>query len=158
MNKRISLTLAAISLLAASPAMADQKLVVTDSSSETTVASYQLSDISKLSFADGNLVVSLTGDKTEQVALTTSLVLKFDGGTSAISQVGGTDTDVHVAYDGNMLSATGVKGANAAVYTIGGQKAVALSSWDGSPVSTAALASGVYILKVNNKSFKFIKK
>lgn len=158
MNKRFSLTLAAISLLAASPALADQKLVVTDSSSETTVASYQLSDISNLSFADGNLVVSLSGDKTEQVPLTTSLVLKFDGVATAISQVDDTDADVRIAYDGSQFSATGVKGANAALYTIGGQKVIALSSWNGSPVSTATLANGVYILKVNNQSFKFIKK
>ena len=35
---------------------------------------------------------------------------------------------------------------------------MSLKAWDGTPVSTDALSSGVYILKVNNKSIKFVKK
>ena len=48
--------------------------------------------------------------------------------------------------------------ANAAIYNIQGQRAMSLKAWDGTPVSTDALSSGVYILKVNNKSIKFVKK
>ncbi len=30
--------------------------------------------------------------------------------------------------------------------------------WDGTPVETSTLPKGVYIFKVNNNTFKFIKK
>ena len=59
----------------------------------------------------------------------------------------------------NTISVAGLaKAENAAIYSIGGEKVVNLMSWNGSPVNVGSLSNGVYILKVNNKSFKFIKK
>ena len=64
-----------------------------------------------------------------------------------------------MVYDGNTISVAGLaKAENAAIYSIGGEKVVDLKSWNGNPVNVGSLTNGVYILKVNNKSFKFIKK
>lgn len=49
MNKKFTLTFALLSLLAVGNAHADSKLVAVDSPSATTLASFSLSDISKLS-------------------------------------------------------------------------------------------------------------
>ena len=66
---------------------------------------------------------------------------------------------LQVGFDGNTISVAGrAKAENDAIYSIGGEKVVNLKSWNGSPVNVGSLSNGMYILKVNNKSFKFIKK
>lgn len=159
MNKKFTLALAAFSLLTVGKANADTKLVAVDSPTATTVASFSLNDISKLSFAGDKMVVTMTDKSSKEVALSTSLVLKFDNTETAISHVSGAGSSLKLAYDGSLLSAAGLdRSADAAIYSVGGQKVLNLKSWNGSPVSTESLADGVYILKVNNKSFKFVKK
>ena len=160
MNKKFTLTFALLSLLAVGNAHADSKLVAVDSPSATTLASFSLSDISKLSFADGKMVVTLSDETTKEVALNTNLVLKFeDVTTSIIAGVTDNASKLQVVFDGNTISVAGLaKAENAAIYSIGGEKVVNLKSWNGSPVNVGSLTNGVYILKVNNKSFKFIKK
>ena len=151
MNKKFTLTFALLSLLAVGNAHADSKLVAVDSPSATTLASFSLSDISKLSFADGKMMVTLSDETTKEVALNTNL--------TAIAGVTDNDSKLQVVYDGNTISVAGLaKAENAAIYSIGGEKVVNLKSWNGSQVNVGSLSNGVYILKVNNKSFKFIKK
>lgn len=159
MNKKLTLTFALAALLAAGNANADTKLVAKDTSTSTTITSFSLGDISQLQFADGNLVVTLNDKTTRNVALSTTLELTFDDVATAIGQVKTSGNALGIAYDGQQLSASGIDGtAEAAVYSIGGQKVIDLKAWNGIAVSTASLESGVYILKVNNKSFKFVKK
>lgn len=159
MNKKFTLTFALLSLLAAGNAYAEGKLMAVDSPSAKVVASFSLDDISKLSFADGKMLVTMSDKSVKEVALNTQLALKFDGVETSIKGVANNETKLQVAYDGNNISVAGLaKAANAAIYSVGGQKIVDLKAWNGSPVNVGSLANGVYILKVNNKSFKFIKK
>ena len=159
MNKKFTLTFALLSLLTAGNAYADGKLLAVDSPSAKVVESFSLGDISKLSFADGKMKVTMSDKSVKEVALNTQLVLKFDGVETSIKGVANNETKLQVAYDGNNISVAGLaKAANAAIYSVGGQKIVDLKAWNGSPVNVGSLANGVYILKVNNKSFKFIKK
>ena len=105
------------------------------------------------------MMVILSDKTTKEVALNTNLVLKFEDVTTSIAGVTDNASKLQVAYDGNTISVAGLaKAENAAIYSIGGEKVVNLKSWNGSPVNVGSLTNGVYILKVNNKSFKFIKK
>ena len=159
MDKKFILTCAALSLLAVGKASADQKMVVTDTSTSTVLGSFGLGDISKLSFAEGKMTVTMNDKSTQDVALSTSLVLQFEDVATAISQVDAAKGKLQVAYDGEFLSFAGLGGvADAAVYSMGGEKVLGLKGWNGKPVSVASLGRGVYIIKVNNKSFKFVKK
>ena len=159
MTKKSTLILAVLSLLAVGSARADKKLVVTDSSSETPLASFPLGSIDKLSFAEGSVVFNLAGESEQSFALSNTTVLKFVDGETAISQVAGNAGDIKLSVADGSIAASGIKTpAAAALYTVGGQKVINLKAWTGTPVSTARLADGVYILKVNNKSFKFVKK
>ena len=159
MNKKLTLTFAMTALLAAGNANADTKLVALDAVNNTTIASFDLGNISKLHFADGNLVVTLSDETIQSVALSTSLQLKFDETTTAISQLKTTSGTFGIVYDGQLLSASGLDGTcDAAIYNISGQRVSNLKAWNGSPVSTASLSSGMYIIKANNKSLKFVKK
>ena len=159
MNKKLTLTFAMTALLAVGNANADTKLVALDVSQGTTLASFNLGNISKLQFAEGNLVVTLDDETTQSVALSTSLQLKFDETTTAISQLKTTAGTLGIVYNGQQLSLSGLNGTcNAAIYNVSGQRVSNLKAWDGSPISTASLVSGVYIIKVNNQSLKFVKK
>ena len=159
MNIKLTLTCAALSLLAVGNVRADQKMVVTDTSTSTVLGSYSLGDISKFAFADGQLTVTMSDESTHDIALSTTLKLQFGDDATAISQVGAAGGAMQVAYDGENISLSGLDGAaDAAVYSVGGQKVLGLKAWNGAPASVASLGRGVYILKVNNKSFKFVRK
>lgn len=159
MNRKSILTSAVLALLAVGQVGADNKFVVTDTASSAQLMSVNLSDVKSIGFADGNMVVTLADETTKTVGLTTTTVLQFEGEATAIAPVvGGTD-GLDVKYAGGFVSATGLAAlADAAVYNVSGQKVMNLRAWDGSPISTAELGCGVYILKVNNKSVKFVKR
>ena len=123
MNKKFTLTFALLSLLAVGNAHADSKLVAVDSPSATTLASFSLSDISKLSFADGKMMVTLSDKTTREVALNTNLVLKFEDVTTAIAGVTDNASKLQVVYDGNTISVAGLaKAENAGQWKFSGDK------------------------------------
>lgn len=160
MNKKFFLTLAAFSVLTVGLVRADNKLVVTDSSTKTVMASVKLGDVKKLTFSDGKLVVTLADLTTQETPLTTRLALTFgESTTTSISPVKEENGQLKLLLDDGQLAVKGLSEAtDATLYTVGGQVVTSLKGWDGSPVSTTALGEGVYILKLNNKTFKFVKK
>ena len=159
MNRKSILTSAVLALLAMGQVYADNKFVVSDTSSSKQLMSVNLSDVKSIGFADGNMIVTLADETTKSVGLTTTTVLQFEGDVTAIAPVVGGADGIEVKYVGGLVSATGLaEPADAAVYNVSGQKVLNLRAWDGSPVSTAELGCGVYILKVNNKSIKFVKR
>lgn len=155
MNKKPTLTLAALMLLATGSVSADNKLIVADASTEQSVAEVALSSVSKMSFAGGKLVVTLADATTKEVPVTLNTVIRLEGDATAIGDA--VADSVQIAYSDELLSATGLEKATATLYSLGGQQVLRMASWDGSPISTASLSRGVYILKVNNQSFKFVK-
>ena len=159
MNRKSILTSAVLALLAMGQVHADNKFVVSDTSSSKQLMSVNLSDVKSIGFADGNMVVTLADETTKTLGLTTTTVLQFEGDVTAIAPVVGGADGIEVKYVGGLVSATGLaEPADAAVYNVSGQKVLNIRAWDGSPVSTAELGCGVYILKVNNKSIKFVKR
>ncbi len=159
MNKKNFLALAALAVLAVGSVQADSKLVVTDSSTKTVVASAKLGDVKKLTFTGGKLVVTLSDLTTQETPLTAHLALTFGESTTSISPVAGENGQLKIQLSGEQLAVSGLSAAtDATLYAVGGQVVASLKGWDGSPVSTAALGKGIYILKLNNKTFKFVKK
>lgn len=157
MNKKRTLIMAALVLLAAGRMSADNKLVVADSSTEQDVAEARLSEVSKLSFTGGKLVITLANETTKEVALTTGTVIRLEGDATALGNVASNATEI--SYSGDQLSATGLTApVAAALYAMSGQQLLSVASWDGSPISTASLERGVYIFKINNQSLKFVKR
>lgn len=159
MNRKSILTSAVLALLAVGQVYADNKFVVTDTSSSQQLMSVNLSDVKSIGFADGNMVVTFANETTKTVGLTTTTVLQFEGEATAIAPVVGGADGFEVKCVGGFVSATGLDApADAAIYNVSGQRVMNFRAWDGSPVSTAELGCGVYIFKVNNKSIKFVKR
>ena len=99
---------------------------------ETTI---NYSGVDHLSFAYGlNKVEGLVSDGT-------SLALRENPVSDVLDLIG---------FDGNE--------ADVYVYDLSGALKLKVSAWNGSPIGVAQLSQGVYILKVNNSTIKFIKK
>ena len=159
MNRKTILTSAILALFAVGQSYADNSFVVKDSNTGKKQLEEKLSTVSRICFKDGKMEVRFADKTTRELALTNSTVLYFEGEPTSVTKVVGGDEGLQVMYADGFVSANGLTSpAHAAIYNISGQRAMSLKAWDGTPVSTDALSSGVYILKVNNKSIKFVKK
>ncbi len=108
------------------------KLQVFTNSTETPAAEFSLADITSLTFADN--------------------------GTQGIETTTEGNRTFSIAFGNGILSAAGLNGARMAVYDLSGKRIVGISSWDGSAVPLQNVTNGVYVLTIDNQTFKFIKK
>ena len=86
--------------------------------------------------------------------------LVFYNPTAGIGDVTAEETDLRLVVNGNLVSLDGwTPGtvARATVYSVSGQAVYVDGAWDGSAIDVARLPQGIYILKVNNNSYKFRK-
>lgn len=134
---------------------AAEDLVVKTGSGSTKFA---LTDVTSLKFNEGKLQVFTSASETPtEFNLADIESLKFDGVTQGIQSTMN-DKKFNLTFSNGILSATGLEGARTAVYDISGKRMLDISSWDGSAVSLQNLTNGVYVIKINNQTFKFIKK
>ncbi len=145
--------------MAGAAAKAQTDVVVTKLNGEQQ--KFDLADVSKFYFNDGAMnVVTLPAGTSTAVKLSDLLNIKFVPNPTAIDNITGNGNQgVKFAYDGHLLSVSGMTdAASAAIYSADGRKMMGAEHWDGTPVETSSLPKGVYIFKVNNNTFKFIKK
>lgn len=160
MNKKKTIAAVALMTLAGATAQAQSQaeMVVTKLNGEQH--KFELSDMRKFDFGDGAMsIVSLT-KPVATVSLSSLRSIKFVGIADAIGSIIGDGSQrVRFTFDGNKLSATGVdRNASAAVFTTDGRKIMGAGHWDGTSFDVSGLPKGMYIFKVNNNTFKFIKK
>lgn len=68
------------------------------------------------------------------------------------------ENDINIRYDGMMLMIDGcTAGSRLTVYDISGRPVISQSVQESAQISTDQLTAGVYILRINNKTFKFSK-
>ncbi len=159
MNRKTTLLTAALLLMAGATAKAQTDVVVTKLNGEEQ--KFDLADVSKFYFGDGAMnVVTLPAGTATALNLSDLMNIRFVSRTNAIDNIAGNGNQgVKFAYDGNRLSVSGMdNAASAAIYSADGRKMMGADHWDGTPVETTSLPKGVYIFKVNNNTFKFIKK
>lgn len=150
----LQMALVALSLTAATAVRAADVVVVSTPPSSSAVA---LRDVVSIKFASGKVTVSTRQGSVQETALTDATTIKFGSTATGITQTAAAD-GIRILYSQGWLSAEGASQAHAAIYSLSGQQMAAYSAWDGTPVSTAQLPSGVYVFKVNNKTLKFVKK
>lgn len=124
-----------------SSAWADTKMHVEYSSSQAQTKSFVLTDATKLTFGQGAMTVSETGAASESIKLSDIAKIKFTSSTGIESAVA--DSDIAGKLD---------------VYSLQGFHVLSMESWQGRDFSSLDLPAGIYIAKVNNTTFKFIKK
>lgn len=66
-------------------------------------------------------------------------------------------SDIAISYDGRTLNVTTAEAAQLRLFDVSGRPVISERISGNAQVSTENLSAGVYILKVNNKTFKFSK-
>ena len=113
-------------------------LVVNPLESWQKTYSFHLSDVRNLSFHDGKLNVELASAETTAIPLSEISEVKFDSR--------------------NGIETNGVSGNTAlSVYSTDGRLCLYRPVYDGSAIDVAGLPRGVYVVVVDNSSFKFAK-
>jgi len=137
-------TLFALALLVAAPAaQADIIVLQTDG----TVATQQaVSNVQKITFADGSVNVALTDGTTQTTAISATRKIYFSDDETGIREI-----------FGNTVATNG-RGTLRVIDAAGRTVLERALSADANDVSLDALPNGVYILNLNGKSTKILKK
>ena len=133
----------ALFAVAATAAQADIIVLQTDGTVATQEA---VSNVQKITFADGNVCVALTDGSTQTSAISATRKIYFSDDETGIQSI-----------FGNTLSTAG-RGTLRVVDAAGRVVLQRTLSADAADVSLDALPNGVYILSLNGKSTKILKR
>ena len=125
----------------------------------STLGSVMLSTTSEITFADGNMVVA-NGSDSQSFSLSEIAELTFDITMSAVDNIREDLTgDINVSMIDGVLTVTVPDGAPAAVsvFSMAGYQVASSAAAGTVTVDLKPLAPGVYIIRANNKTIKFIR-
>lgn len=134
-----------------------QDIVVQTSSGGQT--SVPLDNVRKITFDNGNMVLSTNGNENFELPLDDIMKILFDEDGSNVDRI---VTDANLKLVRNSRNSIGVTGletaADARIVNTAGSIVMIQRQWSGSDINISALPSGVYVLVVgNNNIFKFSK-
>lgn len=154
------LLLICIMAAAATMAKAQSTMVVQSSSDADKKSSVKLEDISKLTFADNNVVVTMNnGAADRKFDMNAFNKLTFDNSPVGIAGTTAEKSGLLFVYDGESISVSGLaKAAPVVVYNASGAVVESKKAWNGSKLSVTALPEGMYLLSVEGVPYKFLKK
>ena len=122
--------------------------------------SWRLQDVGKVTFDGGNIVVKLAMD-TYAVDINEVMSIKFtdyvEPDPSSIEKI---DTDVahvRITNDENAIRILGTRDASVAIWSMTGQQIYDNRRWQGEEINISHLDRGIYIITINNTTFKFKK-
>ncbi|MDE7496503.1 MAG: T9SS type A sorting domain-containing protein [Muribaculaceae bacterium] len=156
--------LAWMAIVAAASASANTTMTVTyfDDSREATVVN--LLDGSRLVFGgEPAFDFSNCGSAPGRINVADVKRITFEGKWTGVEGVSKEATSLRLRSNPveAILSVEGYDGSKPAVvsiYSIAGREALHVENWKGEDINVSHLPTGVYILRINNSTLKFIKK
>ena len=138
----------------------DQMLVTMNDG--TAEQKYALVDVGKLFFDTENVFVTQKAAATNSIPLTSILSIKFVDSTVTGLRTHDTveKNNLRIAIAADIITIYGWNSkekTTAAIYAASGTMVWTDRKWNGNTISTQSLPKGVYILKINNQTFKFSK-
>ncbi|WP_077196457.1 T9SS type A sorting domain-containing protein [Prevotella ihumii] len=160
MKKRLfSIVGTAIMTMGFSQVHAQTQLVVTPQSG--AVGKYALTDIQKITFAADGMHIIGSAFTVEPVwKLSAIKDIRFVKTTDGIGKVGNTETgEIKISQRGDMLYINGLNAeqTDVAIYDLKGRAMLRTKVADGEGIDASSLQHGVFIIKVKNTTFKFVK-
>lgn len=137
----------------------DIKLVV-NLANGASQQEFVVSDIGKLAFDENSFSIIAKDGTVSPFNFEQVRSIKFADITTGIGTIDATTNGLKPYYRNGYLGIDGWQGgekAQATVYNVSGMTVVRMNNWDGTPIPTDNLASGVYIFNVNNNTIKFVK-
>lgn len=149
------------SCLISSSALADNGIKIkVFCSYDTSSKEFAIDEIRKIAFNNDGMTFLFKDEATPEEFFEYGDVgsMKFEEISTSIENVKSEkDGNIEIAYDGRMIKVSGCDAAQLRVFDIAGRPVISENISGEATISTENLASGVYILKVNNKTFKFNK-
>lgn len=129
----------------------DFSLYVTTSGASSE---YQLSSLQKITFSNGNVVLTTSSGKTVSFAISSISKMYFGATSTAIQQLA---ADSQATWDGTSLVFDSGRGI-VNIYRPSGLLVASQTIDGGATISLADLPRGVYIVRIDGKSFKISKR
>lgn len=143
---------ALMALTCTSASADDYKYLTVDQNSGEV--SFEVSNITKITFDATNMVLHLADGKTQQLPLAGLSRMFFAATSSSIAAVA--DTKSKIQFSDGMLRATVAPGENLTLYNMKGEQV--FSSSETGTFDLKTLTKGVYIVKVGKETRKVINK
>lgn len=146
-----------VSLLVGLGSSFAQNIVVQSTSGQQT--SVPLDNVKKITFDNGNLLLSTNGSDDFELPLDDILKIFFKEGDAGVDRIV-TDANLKLVRNSrNSIGVTGLETAtDARIVNTAGSIVMIQRQWNGSDIDISALPSGVYVLVVGtNNIFKFSK-
>ena len=142
-----------------SPMQAQVKLVV--HSVDGTLLTTSLDEVKSLVFNESGFSVNpLKGQSLGTFDFSKVSKIEFVSETTGIGDLIANPSRLGLSVSRSSLKVTGWnagESATVALYSMSGQCCYQDNSWSGEVINISTLPSGVYVLKVNNETFKFSK-
>lgn len=150
---------AAIMLSATLAVEAASNLVVHYKSGQTSPQEFPMSEITRLTFADGKLGLNRTSGDATTIRLADIDRLTFDV-KSGVEDVLPESSNAGLVYNraSALLSVAGITAETCLrIYSMSGATLLTIPNYAGEQVSVATLAPGIYVVAAGNNNFKFVK-
>ena len=155
--KRLLATAVLLSGLSLTTAWAQQTMLVY-SIDGSELAKYSLTGSTRITFGEDKMTVKETDQKSASFSLGQVRCIKFEDPT-AIQGVTTNNSRLTARLKGDLLFVEGLAGetADARIVGLNGAMAMRLDHFNGQPINVGSLPHGIYILRIKNLSFKFVK-
>lgn len=160
MNNSIKLTLAATLAACAIPSYAES-IVEVNAPDNGGVTTAPLSTGTVISFKTNGFEIANDGSATTSIAYANAEKISFKTSGSSVTTIDAkrklrlrrnpVESTLEIeGHDGNIARMT--------VTSLAGHTLISQKDWNGTSINVAALNPGLYLLNINNQTFKFIKK
>lgn len=139
------------------PAGADNLVITGSNGVQTKVA---ITDISRITFDGDNMKILTTSNGEQVFAIGDFNNMKFDVVSSSIDDItADLGDDISIVSSGGVMTICSAAGAsvNVVVFSINGSLVMMQSGVGSVSVDFNTVTPGVYIIKANNKTIKFIR-
>jgi hypothetical protein len=128
-------------------------------SATSATKSWNITEVRSFRFVDGKMIVKLkNGEDTEEINLSEISTIKFGNSTTAITHVKGENENVRFTLNGQHIVVEGLKqSVSMVIYAVSGSQVLRQNAWNGGSIDISNLPKGIYIIKLDNKNFKFRK-
>lgn len=153
MKQRINLLLFGMFLIGITAA-AQTKLVVNGPDGKAT--NIPVGTISEVTFSENGMTV-VTPAESLTFAFSDISDISFDAQVEGVDGSIAELDDLTISYNSGLLSVTAPAEINLSVFNIQGQQLIQVSASEHATVDMNPLSSGIYVVRVNNKTIKLTR-
>jgi len=159
MTRQIKSSLVVLMMMLCCAAASAQSFMTFYDTAAKARESWSLLDVGKVTFEGGDIVVTCaTG--THSVPITDVLSIKFtdeDLTPTTIKNVTSDINPVRIASSESTVRIIGASKGSVAIWSVSGQQLYDNRDWRGEEINISHLERGIYIITINNSTFKFKK-